>query len=745
MKIRCPHCRHAIELLREDPIEELTCPSCHSRVDVSVALSMELGKTATITYAEDEVMPQPGDEIGHFRIEKELGKGGFGSVYSAFDTQLERRVAIKVPRMLQMKKWQAEVFVREARAAAQLRDPNIVGVHEVGRDKDRVYIVSDLIDGVTLRDWMEQSRPDARTAARMISKIAKAIHRAHQSGVIHRDIKPRNVLVDFHGEPHITDFGLAKRESPDEMTITVEGQVIGTPAYMSPEQITGRSQEADARTDVYALGVVLYEMLTGTRPFRGESDLLVNEITSGNPTPPRRIDAKIPRDLEAICLRAMSREPAGRFLSAADLADDLDRFLSGSGVRTRPPNWGKRVALWARQHKTAVALLALLLFGLAGWLGLWLKPSAQPPPVEWATLRVRVLYEPRDAELAIFALVDRDDSRLALNVPVEQATRAKNGAGELELAPGMYQIELSHPRFGQQTFFRRVPESLDEYRTFESIRGESFIWAYNNYEKLGTDEIKWQVLSMKPHRRIDAETLALGPTKLKRLRGGQFTSGLDESLNNLDSQFPQRTIEIQDFFVGETEVTVGEFASVMGFLPQELQNSNLPPEAPVSHIGWSAAVEYCERVGGRLPSFDEYVFACNRGLTRFPWGDNLTDDPVWVEPALKQPLFDVTPGSPALYNLYSSLLEWTSDRYVMPIRRDLETGNVKPMPPEIVLMFNNSRVLVGGDLASLGKKYSGMVGVRSLLSTRMDERRSEQGFRVYLDDPQSPPRRLSSN
>lgn len=736
VKIRCPHCRNAIELLRKEFGAELTCPSCHSKVDVSDALSMEFGKTRTISYSEENEMPKPGEQIGHFRIERELGKGGFGSVYSAFDLQLQRRVAIKVPRMLEMKKWQAEVFVREARTAAQLRDSNIVAVHEVGRDGDRVYIVSDLIEGVTLREWMDQAKPDPRTAAQMLSKVAKAIHRAHQSGIIHRDLKPRNILVDYNHEPHVTDFGLAKRDAPEEITLTADGQVVGTPAYMSPEQVTGRSQHADARTDVYALGVVLYEMLTGTRPYRGDSDLLVNEITGGQPTPPQLINPRVPKDVEAICLRAMSLEPADRFLSAAEFAEDLDRFVAGQPTRTRPPGQLKKMLLLLQRYRYQAGMAAALLFGLLGWALTWsssqrpVQSSAKPEVLQ---LKVRLLYEPADAEVQLCRYEDQEDTRISVLVPVAVNGELKDGAGALRLAGGMYQVRLAHPRYGTQTFLRRVPDALQELREFPLINGKKFHWAYNNYEKLGSSEIKWQAVEMKPPKLVDANTVALGSTVLKLIPGGEFLSGAEAEMRNKLAQFPTVRRKLPPFFAGETEVTVGEFQSVMGFLPPEVEQARLPADHPVSYVTWSAAVEYCERVGGRLPTFDEYVYTCNRGLTRFPWGDSVRNDAVWAAPALKLPDFDVTASEPRIFNLYSSQLEWTADRFVLPVNRDPQTGQVKPWPPQLVLSSVNSRIYVGGPTDPAGSKYAELPGVRQFGSLEIDKARAEMGFRVYLD------------
>jgi len=317
--------------------------------------------------------PKSPKRIASYEILGEIGRGGMGVVYRAQDLRLKRAVALKVI-LAGGHAGETELarFQIEAEAAARLKHQHFVQIYEVGSDEGLPFLALEFCGGGNLDDRIARSPMAPRESAELLAKLADAMDHAHQAGVIHRDLKPGNVLFDDHGEPKITDFGLAKKVGEDDShTKTVS--VMGSIGYMSPEQASGHTRDATPAVDIYALGAILYRLLTGKTPFEGSSTAeSLQLIISGVPAPIRRLRPTCPRDLDTICLKCLEKSPNNRYQTAADLANDLRRFLRGEPISARAATPAEQLVSWARRNPLpttmaigSVFMLAILAAGMA--------------------------------------------------------------------------------------------------------------------------------------------------------------------------------------------------------------------------------------------------------------------------------------------------------------------------------------------------------------------------------------------
>jgi serine/threonine-protein kinase len=358
---------HAKLLSPSGMASALTVPSEAATVDAAIPLP---GGAVAVAHRDGANGLMHGARIryfGDYEIRGELGRGGMGVVYEARQVSLNRPVALKMLRAgLLASDDDLRRFRNEAEAVALLDHPSIVPVHEVGEHDGQRYLSMKLVPGGSLLPLLPRYRDDPKTAARLAAELAEAVAHAHARGILHRDLKPANVLVDPEGHPHVTDFGLAKRVEAD-IELTQSGAILGTPAYMSPEQAEGRRGAITTATDVYGLGAVLYALLTGRAPFGGDSVVdTLDAVRHAVPEPPTRVNARVPRDLETICLKCLQKDPRRRYPTAQALADDLHAWLDSRPIAARRVGPAERAWLWCKRRPAVAALSAAVLLATVG-------------------------------------------------------------------------------------------------------------------------------------------------------------------------------------------------------------------------------------------------------------------------------------------------------------------------------------------------------------------------------------------
>ena len=577
------------------------------------------GLTSTSPRRSDQKDRHGKPSIGHFQLIERIGAGTTGEVWKAEDPRLRRTVAIKVPRHRELNENELHRFLREGQSAAQLKHSAIVPVFEVGRDDDLAYIVSDFIAGQTLREKLDEHPLDMREAAQLSVQLAAGLHHAHEAGVVHRDFKPANILIDADGNPHITDFGLAKW-AEDAHQMTLEGTVLGSPAYMAPEQARGEVATIDRRADIYALGAVLYEMLTGQHAFTGDPAAVIQAVIHNEPQPPRAIRPEIPRDLETICQKAMQKYPRSRYATAEEMAADLNRYLRGESIGARRTSLFEKSWRALRRRPAATTAVGLAIITTVALSAAW--ALAQDNRALRGLCIVTLTTEPAGAEVVFVPLGK------ITGEPMEEEPRARGVSPvEVELVPGNYLVIARLPDGRFHEVFRHVPATR-----------ETKPLGYNHqFWKKGDDD------------RINLPSIKIPPDS---------PTGEMALIDNGD---------VSPFYIDTTEFTVGHWRALSptAKIPDHFRDAG----AADTQAAWSSydrAVAIAEKIGKRLPSEAEYVSAATRGGTSdFPWGD--WNDGVEVAGAaiktwgdVRTPKFDRLDTTPHVFGLCSNVAEWTT-------------------------------------------------------------------------------------
>ncbi|MEE2940688.1 MAG: serine/threonine-protein kinase [Planctomycetota bacterium] len=408
-----------------------------------------------------------GTRIGDFTLVKLLGRGGMGEVWEAEQASLRRSVALKLMLPERSSGIGLEYFSREARAAGRLTHPGIVSVHGRGEDDGLHWIAMELVDGcrdlrAALDDLRQRPRLESshfERAAALVAKIADALEAAHGADVIHRDIKPGNVLVTPAGEPMVTDFGLAK--VMDEHSISVQGDMVGTYVYMSPELAADGPVGVDHRSDVFSLGVVLYELLTLARPFQGDTpQQITRRVALEDPAPPMELRPDVPRDLSVVCMKALEKDPAKRYPSMAELARDLRRYLRCEPILARPAGLVERAFKWRRRNPAAAAVLLVALVGAAATSAAAAIAQARSGALASANARLEVEAARQSDLVEYFGLALRNSPR---------------NLGELSKAKLMNSPAIAGLEPDQRLLFEAALSSIPSIELGVAIAGEAIL------------------------------------------------------------------------------------------------------------------------------------------------------------------------------------------------------------------------------------------------------------------------------
>ena len=581
-----------------------TCDQCQSvmtsgGLDEDFVVCQTCGDMSVIEESETRDLPNASlhtPQLSRYQFIKNIGRGSFGVVFKALDSDLNREVAVKTA-IRNVGHRDVDLFLREARATSQLAHPNIVRIYDFVKSGNKVFIVSELVEGVSLRTYLHESEESLDTHLKLMITLCRAIDHAHAHSVVHRDLKPGNIMVDREGQPHVLDFGLSQSIDSALETISKEGVPLGTPAYMSPEQVRGSRDEIDQRTDIYSLGVILFQSLTGKLPFVGDKESMYERILFHIPPSPRKFNPRVSKSLCQIVEKALRKSPDERYQTAGALADDLQRFLDGEMISVGSPLESRVVKAKIRKHAPWI----LFAFAMTV-LVLWTLFQPERSPASKNTTLVTLQTNPPKSVVS-FIPISPDTG---LDIP-EQSTLLQAGK-PTSLKPGFYRVRAYFPEHGETIeVFRTVPDPTAKERPVARLFcGVSVPLLHLSWWKNEDGSFELGEIRHLPEP-IDDKDFSI-------IAGGEIKIPEDVYAPKLLTAYP---FKIPDMAVAITEVSWDRLAKTWpGITPPSGQSLF------VTGIEWDVAVAFAEANGMSLPNAWELIYiSTNGGKTTFPNGD----------------------------------------------------------------------------------------------------------------------------
>ncbi len=673
--------------------------------------------------ASIEVLPRP---FGRYVLLEKVGEGGMGTVYLAEDRQLNRRVALKMPHFQEGEDTtNIDRFYREARVAAGIEHPNLCPVYDVGQIDGIHYLTMPYIDGTPLSRMVRGGHPwPPRQAAQLVRQLAQAIHYLHQRGVMHRDLKPGNIMIRLEGDPVLMDFGLARAFNSDSQRITATASSVGTPAYMSPEQILNDRAALGPGTDIYALGVILYELLSGQLPFTGPPALVYGQILHADPQRPSTLQPGIPPALDGICMRALAKKVEQRFRSMEDFAFALDTYLQQTATESGPMPTLRTHLTGSDTNKLGdsddePALVRVVCSGCGQKLRLPEAPRGRR--LKCPRCGTVVLTNPSGGQRVPTPMPTPHPLNSA-TVPEQTVTTPPRPRAWVPLVIALLAVLGTTAFVGWHMF---KPDNTRGGSNGDPGNGGSTV--------LLGEEV----------------TNSLG-MKFRRIPAGSFVMGSpDGEERREDDEFQHPVTISRPFFMGVHEVTQSQFRQVMGTNPSYHQeDGRVTDDQPVEYVTYDEAVEFCARLGTlaaekrtrhryRLPTEAEWEYACRAGTTTpFHFGEDLSsfvanfDGNYQYGNAQRGPYtarptpvgsYD-RPNAWGLHDMHGNVWEWCSDWYDRDYyRHSPQTDPQGPRDGTMRVVRGGSWLNVASDLRSATRFYDD--------PTR---RAYNRGFRIIL-------------